>query len=514
MAETPKARTPKPGTLKIVVFDDDPTGSQTVHSCPLLLRWDAASLRQGLADPSPLLFLLVNTRDLAPEQARARLTSLCRTLQPLLAEAVAAGTIERWLVVSRGDSTLRGHFPLESELIAAELGPFAASFLVPAFLSGGRTTAAGVHLLHGEPVHRSAFAQDRLFGYGTSFLPAWVAEKTAGAIPAEAVQRIDRSELEAAVAEREGFDGKGFQALVGRLADLTGNPWVVVDGERPAQLAAFAAAVDRVTDPAVGPVAGGDAPAASAPTASAPTASAPTHGPRRFLFQSAASLITALAALPPQPLDPAGLAALRRRNSEGQPLAGLVLVGSHVPLADAQLASLLAESACGGVDLEVAKVARVLAGPLPDRLLPSLESAWLERLQAVLARGQTPVLFTSRGELACSSPAERRALGEALAGLMARLAARLAPQLGYLISKGGITSQTLLAEGLDLAQVRLEGQLLPGLSLLRPAGAGVPEALAGLPLITFPGNLGDASTLVESWRLMEGQGLQPALEAP
>jgi len=514
MAETPKARTPTPGTRKIVVFDDDPTGSQTVHSCPLLLRWDAASLRQGLADPSPLLFLLVNTRDLAPEQARARLASLCRTLQPLLAEAVAAGTIERWLVVSRGDSTLRGHFPMESELIAAELGPFAASFLVPAFLPGGRTTAAGVHLLHGEPVHRSAFAQDRLFGYGTSFLPAWVAEKTAGAIPAEAVQRIDRSALEAAVAEREGGESNGFQALVGRLAELAGNPWVVVDGERPAQLAAFAAAVDRVTDPGAGPVAGGDAPAAPAPTASAPTASALTHGPRRFLFQSAASLITALAALPPQPLDPAGLAALRRRNSEGQPLAGLVLVGSHVPLADAQVQSLLAEPACGGVNLEVAKVARVLAGPLPDRLLPSLESAWLERLQAVLARGQTPVLFTSRGELACSSPAERRALGEVLAGLMARLAARLAPQLGYLISKGGITSQTLLAQGLDLAMLRLEGQLLPGLSLLRPAGAGVPEALAGLPLITFPGNLGDASTLVESWRLMEGQGLQPALEAP
>jgi len=495
-AEKPQAGHPQAGPLKIVVFDDDPTGSQTVHSCPLLLRWDAASLRQGLADPSPLLFLLVNSRDLAPEQARARLTTLCRTLQPLLAEAVAAGTIDRWLVVSRGDSTLRGHFPLESEVINAELGPFAASFLVPAFLPGGRTTAAGVHLLHGEPVHRSAFAQDRLFGYGTSFLPAWVAEKTAGAIPAEAVPRIDRSELEAAVAEREGGESKGFQALVGRLADLKGNPWVVVDGERPAQLAAFAAAVDQVSDPAASPVSMGDGMAAAAPT----------PGPRRFLFQSAASLITALAALPPQPLDPSGLAAMRRRSPKGVPLAGLVLVGSHVPLADAQLQSLLAEPACGGVELEVAKVARVLAGPLPDRLLPSLESAWLERLQAVVARGQTPVLFTSRGELACPSPAERRALGEALAGLMARLAARLAPQLGYLISKGGITSQTLLADGLDLAMLRLEGQLLPGLSLLRPAGDRVAAALAGLPLITFPGNLGDGQTLLESWRLMEGLG--------
>ena len=491
MAENLQAGILKAGRLKIVVFDDDPTGSQTVHSCPLLLRWDAASLRQGLADPSPLLFLLVNSRDLPPEQARARLTSLCRTLQPLLADAVAAGTIDRWLVVSRGDSTLRGHFPLESAVIAAELGPFEASFLVPAFLPGGRTTVAGVHLLHGEPVHQSAFAQDRLFGYSTSFLPAWVAQKSGGVIPAEAVQRIDRSELEAAAAQKEGGAGAGFQALVGRLADLAGNPWVVVDGERPAQLAAFAAGVHQVTA-----VVGSNA---------APDAKAGPR-PRRFLFQSAASLITALADLPPQPRDAAGLAALRRRSPEGEPLAGLVLVGSHVSLADAQLAALLAEPACVGVELPVAQVARVLAGPLPDRLLPSLESAWLERLQQVLASGRTPVLFTSRGELACSSPAERRALGEALAGLMAALAARLAPQLGYLISKGGITSQTLLAVGLDLAVLRLEGQLLPGLSLLRPAGERVPQALAGLPLITFPGNLGQAPTLVESWRLMEGLG--------
>jgi uncharacterized protein YgbK (DUF1537 family) len=54
--------------------------------------------------------------------------------------------------------------------------------------------------------------------------------------------------------------------------------------------------------------------------------------------------------------------------------------------------------------------------------------------------------------------------------------------------------------------LRLEGQLLPGLSLLRPAGAGVSQALAGLPLVTFPGNLGDGQTLLESWRLLEGLG--------
>ncbi|MFM8276999.1 MAG: four-carbon acid sugar kinase family protein, partial [Cyanobium sp.] len=130
---------------KIIVLDDDPTGSQTVHGCPLLLRWDAASLAAGLRQPSPLLFLLANTRALAADAAAARVRQICRGLKPALAEAQASGMIGDWLVVSRGDSTLRGHCPLEAEILAEELGPFAATLLVPAFPEGGRTTLAAVH---------------------------------------------------------------------------------------------------------------------------------------------------------------------------------------------------------------------------------------------------------------------------------------------------------------------------------------------------------------------------------
>ena len=83
---------------------------------------------------------------------------------------------------------------------------------------------------------------------------------------------------------------------------------------------------------------------------------------------------------------------------------------------------------------------------------------------------------------------------------MARLAAQLATRLGYLISKGGITSHTLLADGLGVSAVELQGQLLPGLSLvLTPADAPVPA----LPVITFPGNLGEAQTLRQAWELMQ-----------
>jgi len=469
---------PPPPRLKVIVFDDDPTGSQTVHSAPLLLRWDTPTLAAGLRHSSPLLFLLANTRALDPEAARRRVREICRALVPALAEARQAGVIDRWLVVSRGDSTLRGHFPLEVEVIDQELGPFEATFLAPAFLEGGRTTVDGEHFLQGEPVHHSAFARDTFFGYGTSDLAAWAQEKSGGRIAAAAVQLLALAELEPTAA--------ALRALRQRLEALAGNPLVVVDAERPAHLAAFGAVVREL-------VAGSQDP------------------PRRFLFQSAASLLNGLVALPPQPRDAQALAALCRPGPAGGRRPGLVLVGSHVPLADAQLATLLAEPGCGGVEVSVARVQRVLEGPLPDKLLASLEQEWLERLRDLLAVGRTPVLYTSRGELLCRHAAERRALGQALAAAMARVAARLAPELGYLISKGGITSHTLLAEGLGLDWVELQGQLQPGLSLvLVPAAESTgtaPARLQGieaLPLVTVPGNLGEADTLVRLWQRLEG----------
>ena len=453
---------------KIIVIDDDPTGSQTVHSCPLLLRWDATTLAAGLRHPSPLLFLLANTRGLAPQPAADRVREICRAL----AAALAAAGIARWWLVSRGDSTLRGHFPLEVDVIAAELGPFAVTLLIPAFLDGGRTTAGGVHLLHGQPVHETPFARDGLFGYSTSDLPAWVEEKSGGRIPAAQVLRLDGAALDRA-AQDGGHD------LAQWLDGLEHQPVVAVDAERPAQLAALAGVVRAASRP--------------------------------VLSQAAASWIQALAALPPQPRDTAGLAGLRRCGPGGEPLPGLVLVGSHVPLADAQLAALLREPGGAGlglVELDVAKVQRVLEGPAAAELLTSLEQSWLVQLKALLAQGRTPVLATSRGELVCASSQERRRLGDALAALMARLAAALAPQLGYVISKGGITSHTLLAEGLALAAVELQGQLLPGLSLvLTPADGAVPA----LPVLTFPGNLGERGTLRQAWRCMEGQGSAPGL---
>ena len=374
-----------------------------------------------------------------------------------------------------------------------------ATLHVPAFLPGGRTTVDGEHRLHGQPVHTTPFARDGSFGFSTSQLDAWLEEKSAGAISAASVMRLTGEQLSrAAAAWRQDAAGQEpFQALVAWL-----RHWMATAGGggcgAPEQLDALGAAVSTL------------------------------QGQRRFLLRSSAILINCLVdgggePLGPQPLDAEGLADLRRCDPAGQPLPGLVVVGSHVPLADQQLETLLADPRCKGVELPVARIARVLEGGTPDLLLADLEREWQARLRQLLADGRTPVLFTSRGELRFGQGAQadrrRLAFGMDLARLMARLAAACVPQLGYLISKGGITTGTLLAEGLGLEAVQLEGQLLPGLSLVRPLLSGdmpgelsadsaprpdvLAVDLAGLPILTFPGNLGDASTLAQAWRLMD-----------
>ena len=67
-----------------------------------------------------------------PARAAAELTrEVCHNLKTVL-----RAHARPWLVVSRSDSTLRGHYPVETDVIADELGPFDAHFLTPEFFEG------------------------------------------------------------------------------------------------------------------------------------------------------------------------------------------------------------------------------------------------------------------------------------------------------------------------------------------------------------------------------------------
>lgn len=425
---------------KIVVLDDDPTGSQTVHSCLLLMQWDVETLRLGLADDAPIFFVLTNTRSLAPDKAAAVTREVCHNLK----EAISLEHIQDFLVVSRSDSTLRGHYPIETDVIAAELGPFDAHFLTPAFFEGGRTTRESVHYLNVSgvdiPVHETEFARDSVFGYQHSYLPDYVEEKTQGQINANQVERFVLADIRHGVSDR--------------LMRLHDNQCCVVDAETQDDLNNFA--IDVLAAASEG---------------------------KRFLFRSAASLLTALVALPAQPIAPEAMAQYVR---EGKP--GAVIVGSHVKKTTEQLHALLQQPGIVGLEVDVARLLEPSTNPRRTLL-----AEIIEQVNQAHAAGKTPVIYTSRQELTFDDVQTRLDFGEAVSGLLMDILRQLPSDIGFLISKGGITSNDTLSTGLALRTARLLGQVVPGVSMVRTP-ADHPQ-FPDLPVVLFPGNVGDANAL-------------------
>ncbi|MGK7945650.1 MAG: four-carbon acid sugar kinase family protein [Microcystaceae cyanobacterium] len=425
---------------KIIVLDDDPTGSQTVHSCLLLMKWDIDTLRLGLQDDTPIFFILTNTRALTPEQATQVTLEVCQNLK----KAIAAEGVEDFLVVSRSDSTLRGHYPVETDVIAQELGGFDAHFLIPAFFEGGRITKESIHYLIIDgiptPVHETEFAKDSVFGYQYSYLPDYVEEKTKGKIPAAKVERFLLEDIR--------------QGSLERLKTLQGNQCGVVDGETQADLDQFAK--DILMAAAQG---------------------------KRFLFRSAASILTALAQLGNQPIS-------ADHMNQYKPTAkvGVILVGSHVQKSTRQLGELLKESGVTGIEVDVTRLRN-----FPQKREQILEEI-LAEVNQVYQSGQTPVIYTSRQELTFNTIQERLDFGVKVSSLLMDIVQKLPSDIGYLISKGGITSNDVLSTGLTLKSVRLLGQILPGCSLVRTEADH--PLFPNLPVVLFPGNVGDDQGLV------------------
>ena len=437
-------------TTKIIVLDDDPTGSQTVHSCLLLTRWDVATLSGALLDDSPLFFVLTNTRGMDAVRAAEVTREVCRNLKDALEKLQADGRAIKPIIVSRSDSTLRGHYPVETDVIAEQLGPFDAHFLVPAFFEGGRFTRDSTHylLVDGEavPVHETEFAQDSVFGFSTAYLPDYVEEKTAGGIRAEQVQRFLLDDV------------RGDSQA--RLAALTDNVCCVVDCETQDDLDHFAQQLNQ----------------------------AAAQG-KRFLFRSGASLLTALAGLPPQPVSAEAMAEYVRGGR-----AGAVIVGSHVKKTTAQLAQLLKLPSVSGVEVDVSRI-----NDNRQLLLTEVNEA----VASIHAAGKHAVIYTSRTEKTFADQQTRLAFGEQVSAFLMDVVRDLPQTLGFLISKGGITSNDVLSDGLALRTSRVLGQILPGCSVVHCPRDH--RRFPQLPVVIFPGNVGDDEALATALTRLAGE---------
>ncbi len=430
---------------KIIVLDDDPTGSQTVHSCLLLTRWDEETLRLGLRDLSPIFFILTNTRSLTPEKAASVTREVCQNLK----KAIAIEEIEDFLIVSRSDSTLRGHYPIETDVIAEELGPFDAHFLIPAFFEGGRITRNSVHYLMvnsvATPVHETEYAKDSVFGYSHSYLPDYVEEKTQGRIHADTVDRILLADI------RYGS--------LDRLMEMTDNQCAVVDGESQADLDSFAKHILDVV----------------------------SQG-KKFLFRSGASILTSLADLGPQPIAADEMAEYVR---DGKP--GAVIVGSHVKKTTDQLERLLEEADTVSIEIDVSH----LLENSPEYRTQILNEI-LEKVRTAHADGKTPVIYTSRKELQFENAEQRLEFGAAVSALLVDIVRGMPADIGFLISKGGITSNDVLSTALSLKSVRQIGQIIAGCSVVKTEEDH--PLFPNLPVVLFPGNVGDSNALATVYK--------------
>ena len=455
MTETAKVQT------KIIALDDDPTGSQTVHSCLLLTRWDKDTLKIALLDDSsPIFFVLTNTRGMSANRAASLTREVCHNLKLALDELSTNEEVGgrrmkiNPILVSRSDSTLRGHYPIEPNVIAEELGPFDAHFIVPAFFEGGRITRDGTHYIVGPtgneiPCHETEFANDSVFGYSTAYLPDYVEEKTKGAIPASQVERFLLSDVRGDCSER--------------LRNLNDNACCVVDCEVQADLDHFGNQLKEVA----------------------------AKDGRKFLFRSGASLLTALAQLPPQPIDADHM---KEYVPNGRP--GAIIVGSHVKKTTSQLHELLKLSEICGIEVNVERIKE------GTKEKSEMYSEILKQIREAHAKGQHPAIYTSRSELQFDTLEKRLEFGEEVSAFLMDIVQNLPPTNGFLISKGGITTNDVLSSGLALKTSTVLGQILPGCSVVRcPENHG---RYPNMPVVIFPGNVGDEHGLATVFKRLSG----------
>src|SRR3990170_595441 len=88
---------------RLVVLDDDPTGTQSIADLPVLTSWSVPDLRWAFQQPTTGFFVLTNTRSLSEADAGERNQQIVRAL----AEAARLEGDVPFAIASRADSTLR-----------------------------------------------------------------------------------------------------------------------------------------------------------------------------------------------------------------------------------------------------------------------------------------------------------------------------------------------------------------------------------------------------------------------
>ncbi len=434
----------------IVVLDDDPTGTQTVQGVPVITCWDRAVLQRELLQKPRMLFILTNSRALSKVKTAALHKELAENLQ-----AAARAANQEFLLVSRGDSTLRGHFPLETETLRMTLEKnmthgFDGEILCPFFPEGGRYTAEDIHyLLEGDaliPVGKSEFAKDKTFGYTSSHLGEWIAEKTNGAYPAEQVISISLAEL-----RKEDRAG-----ILEKLMQASDFQKIIVNAIAYEDLQVFVPILFHAIKEG-----------------------------KQFLLRTASAILKVMngnfesTILTHEKL-------VDKENHNG----GLIIVGSHVKKTTMQLSCLQRNGLAVSLELNQHLVLQ------PEKFSEEICRVSRETSR-LIADGKTVVVSTRRERLdlnGADKEAELDLAGKISDGLVS-VVSGLNIRPNFIIAKGGITSSDVATKGLNIHKAQVLGQILPGIPVWK---TGEESKFPQMPYVVFPGNVGTETALLEA----------------
>ena len=380
--------------IKLVILDDDPTGIQTVKGCLLVTQWDDDTIREAMTDAEPFFYVLTNTRAMTRQDA-------ARVVREAM-EAVVRVNKElgyQLIFISRSDSCLRGHFPLETDVMSDVLREHAIpewnkKVFCPAFIEAGRYTIDGTHYMkEGDrliPVSETEFARDNVFAYKNSVLTEYIREK--------------------------GCDP---------------DDYIIVDAQSYAELDAFSKSFLAEMQQF-----GGSA-----------------------VIRCSSSLPKSMSDSLPRPLPRRGDEKLENvehpslGGDGGGRRGGLFVVGSHVQKTTRQLEQLLTCDGVSGIELPIEPI---LDDPEP------LFAETIKQMRELHDAGLTPVVYTARKEVRIDDADKRQRLGQTVSDFLVRLVREMPFTPSFLVAKGGITSHDILTHGLGIRSARVLGQILPG----------------------------------------------------
>ncbi|MBR3719954.1 MAG: hydroxyacid dehydrogenase [Firmicutes bacterium] len=428
---------------KIVVLDDDPTGSQTVHDIHVYTDWSQETLDEAFASNEKLFYILTNSRSFTAAQTEQ--------VHRDIADAIRCSSIKSgkdYLVISRSDSTLRGHFPLETEVLRDALGKeIDGEILCPFFPEGGRYTIGDIHYVkQGDalvPAAETEFAKDATFGYTKSDLKEYVEEKTGGAYKASDVASISLDELRA----------QDVDSIVEKLLSVHGFGKIVVNSETYDDLKVFCYALY---------LAMGEG--------------------RQLMIRSAAGIVKTLGCIDTKPY-------LKRADlvTDAKDKGGLILIGSHMKKTTAQLEELRKVPGIDFVEFDSDLV-------LDSAAFQTEQARVQDKIDAEIQKGKTVCVYTKRKELLLEGDTKEAALlrSVAISDAVQGFVARLKTKPAFIIAKGGITSSDVGVKALKVRKALVMGQAAAGIPVWK---TGPESKFPGLAYVIFPGNVGTETTL-------------------